>query len=264
MKLLQKLIIFTLITIIMTGYVSAWSAKYSTSEMGIYYGTDAKVARKLFNKKINIIQDYNFSLFRGYTGKKICYLSVWESTEDQAILSTLWLDALIIGKNADWWGYIMNMSDEKWQNYLVQKAQNLKNLWCNGLFIDTIWQSDQQSGWIEIIKKLRINWTNAFIIVNNAHEIKETIAENVNGYMFENFWQYWTTKWSTDGNWYVALFGEYLKLWQSWKTLYAISYSDPSTYKTKALKTWWMELSSLAKLYHFSTIYASKDLDNIY
>ena len=45
---------------------------------GIYYGTDQKMANATYGFNIMIIEPYNFNLYKNYTGKKICYISVGE------------------------------------------------------------------------------------------------------------------------------------------------------------------------------------------
>lgn len=52
---------------------------FAYAEYGIYYGTNALYAKRTVQVfDLMIIQPYNISLYTGYAGKKICYLSVGE------------------------------------------------------------------------------------------------------------------------------------------------------------------------------------------
>jgi len=39
----------------------------------------------------------------------------------------------------------MNMSDLNWQNYLLSKSNELKQMGCHGMFLDTIWNDGQEA-----------------------------------------------------------------------------------------------------------------------
>ena len=116
------------------------SASFTFAEYGIYYGTSQKVANTTFRFETMIIQPYNLSLYKEYTGKKVCYLSVGEFDGTSEELSNLNLSTAVIGYNSEWGSYIMNVSDPKWQTYLIQEEQELRTLGCHGLFLDTLWQ----------------------------------------------------------------------------------------------------------------------------
>jgi len=110
----------------------------------------------------------------------------------------------------------MDMSNPKRQDYLVKEELKLKNMWCNWLFLDTIWQDLQEEGWILITKKLRENWKDAYIIPNNAHNIKNEIKDYVDWYMFENFWDKTVKDNSEEAKWLLAKMQEYKNL-VAWK-----------------------------------------------
>jgi hypothetical protein len=59
-------------------WILALTPLITSAEYGIYYWTDNKYAPKTFGLDTMIIQPYNFDLYKTYTGKKICYLSVGE------------------------------------------------------------------------------------------------------------------------------------------------------------------------------------------
>jgi len=230
----------------------------------IYYGTNQSYATKTFSKfDIMIIQPYNFNLYKNYTGKKVCYLTVWEFDGTQEELETLWLSQAKIWVNTEWNSIIMNMSDINWQNYLLSKSNELNQMGCHGMFLDTIWNDGQEAGWIEIVKKLRNNWSNAIIIPNNPHNIKEAIIDYVDGAMFENFWDYGTLENSSDGLWYKNLAQQYKDLYTSkWKPVYALSYGNP--YQNTTLKKWGQKVVSLATNYNFQVVFSDYNLTKIF
>ena len=152
------------------------------------------------------------------------------------------------------------MSNVTWQKYLLASAQKLKSMGCNGLFLDTIWQDGQETGGVAIVRSLRAQWPTAYIIPNNAHNIKKQIVGSVDGYMFENFWEQSVKVGSADANWLTAQMQEYQTLSQTYnKRLFAIVYGDPFTNKT-----WSNTTKNLALKYGFGMIYANTALSAIY
>lgn len=250
-----------IISLILT-WILISSPLIASAEYGIYYWTSQKYANKTVGFNTMIIQPYNYNLYKNYTGKKICYLSVWEFDWTQSELDSLGLNNAKIWFNSDWNSFIMNMSDSNWQEYLVKEEIKLKNMWCNWLFLDTIWQDWQETWWIEITKKIRENWKDAYIIPNNAHNIRSDILNYVNAFMFENFWELNTKNWSDDAIWLEEQMQEYQKLvkWTN-KKLYAISYGNPFVSKNKK---WWDKVKNLSIKYWFEQIFTNLHLTNIY
>lgn len=234
------------------------------ADYGIYYGTNKNYAQKTFSKfDMMIIQPYNFDLYKNYTGKKICYLTVWEFDWTQTEFDNLGLSESKIWVNNEWNSIIIDMSNKKWQEYVLQKSNDLKKMWCDGMFLDTIWNDWQEKGAIEIVKKLRKNWQKSIIIPNNPHNIKKDIVDYVDGAMFENFWDYGTNEKSSEWIWYKNVSEEYNKLYISkWKPIYVLSYWNP--YKNAKMKIWWEKVLTLAKNYEFQVIFTDYDLTKIF
>lgn len=233
----------------------------SSAEYGIYYGANSIYAKRTATTfDMMIIQPYNYNLYTNYTGKKICYLTVGEFDGTTTELKNLWLDSAKIGYNSTWNSFYMNMSSVLWQDYLVKEELKLKNMGCNGVFIDTIWQDGKESGWIAIIKKLRENWKEAYIVPNNAHTIKNEIVNYVDAYMFENFWDKTVKDNSTDAKWLLTQMQEYSILKKNTgKRLFAINYGDPFV-----SKTWGEKTKNLAIRYGFEEIYTNRNITMIY
>lgn len=82
----------------------------------------------------------------------------------------------------------MDMGSASWTGYLVKREADLKTKGCAGLFLDTVWQGGYENQGVALVKTLRSNWKAANIVVNNAHDIKYRVKDDVDGYMFENFW----------------------------------------------------------------------------
>lgn len=251
-----------IISLILTWILIA-SPLITSAEYGIYYWTNASYAKKTIKTfDTIIIQPYNLNLYKNYTGKKICYLTVGEFDWTADELWNLWLSGAVVGFNSDWNSFIMNMSNLKRQDYLIKEELKLKNMWCNGLFLDTIWQDWQETGWIEIVKKIRENWKDAYIIPNNAHFIRNDILNYVNAFMFENFWDMNIKDNSEDAKWLLVQMQEYQNLtkWTN-KKLYAISYGNPFVSKNKK---WWEKIKNLSIKYWFEQIFTNLHLTNIY
>lgn len=234
----------------------------TNAEYWIYYWTSQKYANKTVGFDTIIIQSYNINLYKNYTGKKICYLTVGEFDWTWEELWTLWLSWAVVWFNSDWNSYIMNMSNSNWQEYLIKEENKLKKKWCNWLFLDTIWQEWQQQGWIEIVKKMRENWKEAYIIPNNAHFIRYDILGYIDAFMFENFWETTTKDWSEDALWLEEQMVGYQKLikWTNVR-LIAISYWNPFLTRNKK---WWNKVKNLSLKYWFEQIYTNKYLTSIY
>lgn len=254
MKLL-KIFICILLFVLWTDISSAY--------YWIYYWTN-----KNYNLSINknfdymIVQPYNLDLYNEYKWKKICYLSVWEFDWSDEELTNLWLEDSKIWINEEWWSIIIDMNNQKWLKYIIKKEKELKKLWCNWLFLDTIWNDWQEKWWIKIVKTLRKNWDNAYIIVNNPHNIKLEIANYIDWVMFENFWDIWTKQNTTDSEWYLNLSKEYKEIYvENGKIVLALSYWDPSL---KNKNSWWKEVLNLTNTYWFELIFSNYDLTKIY
>jgi len=232
----------------------------TNAEYWIYYWVNSNYSKKTLSKfDLMIIQPYNFDLYKNYKGKKICYITVWEFDWDQEELNSLDLQDATVWFNDEWNSFVMDMSNSKWQDYLLNQENKLKNLWCNWLFLDTIWNDWQELWWIEITKKLRQNWENAYIIPNNAHNIKNEIKDYVNGFMFENFWDVNIKDNSEDAKWLLSQMQEYTDIvkWTD-KKLFAINYWNP--FKNKK---WWNKTKELSKKYWFEMIFSNYNLDKI-
>lgn len=234
---------------------------FAYAEYGIYYGMSATYAKRTaqaFDRMI--VEPYNISLYSMYTGKKICYLSVGEFAGTPTELDALRLTSAQVGYNSTWNTYIMDMGNTTWQKYLLASAQKIRSLGCNGLFLDTIWQDGQETGAIAIVRALRAQWPSAYIIPNNAHNIKTQIVASVDGYMFENFWEKTIKTGSADANWLTTQMQEYQTLNKKYnKRLFGIVYGDPF-----ANQTWSNTTKNLALKYGFDMIYANTALSTIY
>lgn len=257
MKIL-KIVSITLI-------LSLLSLNISFAEYWIYYWTSSTYAKKTYTPfDIMIIQPYNINLYKSYTWKKVCYLSVWEFDGTLDELNTLWLSEAKVWVNSEWNSIIMDMSNLKWQNYLLKKSNELKQMWCNWMFLDTIWNDWQEAWAIQIVKNLKTNWKEAFIIPNNPHYIKNEIFDYIDWAMFENYWDYWTKATSEDGLWYKELSAQYKEEFvDKWKVVYALSYWNP--FWTNILRNkWWQEVLNLTNNYWFGLIFSDYNLTKIY
>lgn len=225
----------------------------------IYYGTNKTYAKTITWYDILIVQPYNYNLFKDYKGKKICYITVWEFDGTKDELNQLWLSGAVKWYNSQWNSYLMDMSSTLWQTYLIKKEWELKKLKCDWIFLDTIWQDWQEKAWIDIVKKLKSNWKDAYIVANNAHTIKKDIVKFVDAYMFENFWDKTVKAWSEDAKWLDNLSLEYQAIAKKYnKRIFTLSYGNPWTSK------WWKNIKDKATKYWFETIFADTNLQRIY
>lgn len=225
----------------------------------IYYGTNKTYSKTLTWYDIMILQPYNYNLFKDYTGKKICYITVWEFDWTKDELTTLWLSNAVKWFNSEWNSYLMDMWSKTWQKYLIKKEWELKTMKCDWIFLDTIWQDWQEKEWISIVKKLRANWKDSYIVVNNGHNIKNSIVKYVDAFMFENFWDKTVKAGSEDAKWLDWLSSEYQALAKKYKKrVFTLSYGNPWTSK------WGNNIKAKAKTYWFETVFASINLTRIY
>lgn len=252
MKTKNKII--TSIIILLSLWISSAFASY-----WIYYWTNKTYAKTIFWYDLMILQPYNFNLFKDYKGKKICYITVWEFDGTKEEMDNLWLTSAMKWYNSERNSYFMDMSSTVWQNYLLKKEAELKNMKCSWIFLDTIWQEWQKKWWIAIVKKLKENWKDAYIVVNNWHEIKNEIVNYVDAYMFENFWDKTVKLWSEDAKWLDALSVEYQALAKKYnKRIFALSYWVPWTSK------WWTSIKTKAKKYWFELIFTNNIINKMY
>lgn len=166
------------------------SVSVANADYGIYYGTSASYAAKTFKFSPVIVQSYNLALYAKYPGQKICYLSVGEFDGTSAELGSLGLSGAVVGFNADWNSHVMDMGSSAWVSYVLSEEAKLKSAGCSGVFLDTLWQSGQEDSAVALVAAIRSNWPSAFVIANNAHDFKYRVKDYVDGYMFENFWDY--------------------------------------------------------------------------
>lgn len=246
------------ISAILTLAISLFS--FSFAQYWIYYWTSKSYAKTLFNYDVMIIQPYNINLFKDYKGKKVCYLTVGEFDGTESELESLWLKDAVKWFNSEWNSYMMDMSNSKWQDYLISQENNLKTIWCNWVFMDTIWQDWQEDAWVTIAQKIKQNWSDWYIVVNNWHYIKDRIIDYVDAYMFENFWDKTVKAWSEDEKWLQELSSEYQNIAKTYnKRIFALSYWNPAT----AIK-WWKNVKAKASLYWFEIIFSNLNLTKIF
>lgn len=233
-----------------------WYSYYS-----LYYWTDINEAKKTFKSDIVILQDYNIHLYEKYKWKKICYLTVWEFDGDKKELEQLWLTWSVIWFNERWNSYLMNMGSSQRLQFLLNEANRLKNIWCQGLFLDTIWQDWQEKESVEVVKNIYHFWKDGLIIPNNAHNFKQHINDYVYAYFFENFWDYGTQIGTHTADWYINLFEEYSK---TWKRLLGVNYKNPKKIIWKDEKQWFQQIKKYAKKYSFEIQFSDLHLEYIY
>ena len=235
------------------------------AETGIYYWLNKKYNSSLnSNFDYMIIQPYNIELYNQYKWKKLCYLSVWEFDWSNDELINLWLEKSKIWINEERSSIIIDMSNKNWQKYIISKWKELKKLWCNWLFLDTIWNDWQEKWWIQIVKLLKLSWKNSYIIVNNPHNIKNEIFDYVDWIMFENYWDIWTKANTSESDWYFELSKEYKnKYIDNGKKVIALTYWDP-TWNNSKKKTWWNDVLDITNKYWFELIFSNYDLTKIY
>ena len=237
---------------------------FSYSSFIFYYWDDKNYVDTVLSKWRDVdylvIQDYNFELFKQWPGKKICYLSVWEFDWTKEDLKKLHLEKAVVWYNKEWNSFIMDMGDKKWRKYLKKRLKYLKKLWCDGVFLDTLWQQwqDDKAKWL--VKYLRSKWKKWIFIVNNAHNIKFDIVKYVDWYLFENFWDKWTKYCDDDCKWYLSQFKDYKRIKEKYrKLLWAISYWDPDRDKN-----WYNQVIDIANKYWFEVDFGNYDLTKIY
>ncbi len=95
-------------------------------------------------------------------------------------------------KNGDWNSYFVNAGNVNWQNKVIQKAKQILDKGCQGLFLDTIdtaggEYADTADGMIALIKKLHETYPNAKLVANRGLSLISSYIPYVSGIMYEDF-----------------------------------------------------------------------------
>lgn len=134
-------------------------------------------------------------------GKKIYgYLSIGEIAPDASYLN----DALgkgfdITYKNKTWGSYVMDVSDPKWQRYVIDSlAIKIDARGFSGFFLDTVdshlmlargsevRRKELADGIVYIIKQLKLRYPDKDIMLNRGFEVWEEVRDEISGVLSES------------------------------------------------------------------------------
>lgn len=129
------------------------------------------------------------------------YLSVGEFDGDKQALADNNLSASTSRVvNQAWNSHVMNLADEKWQNYLEARAKSLYEQGYNGLFLDTLdsfqllpadQQEEQRQGLIDILTRLQNAVPELELVFNRGFEVVHELAKKPAAVAIESIYAGW-------------------------------------------------------------------------
>lgn len=179
-------------------------------------------------------------------GKKIFgYLSIGEIAPDASYVN----DAMRMGfdmqyKNQTWGSHLMDVSDPRWQNYIVDNlARQISSKGFQGFFLDTV-DSHQilargsesrkkslEDGIVTIVNRLNERYPNMDILLNRGFDVWQRVAGSIDGVLAESLfhtYDFATGKYGPtskgDQEW---LLGKLKSIQQGGVPIYVIDYALP-------------------------------------
>ncbi len=140
----------------------------------------------------------------GQPGKKIYgYLSIGEVAPDAPYLNDVMRQEFDVQhKNKNWGSFIMDVSDARWQSYVVDNlALEISKKGFSGFFLDTIdshqilakgskaRKEELSKGVIKIIKRLKARYPDKEILINRGFDIWKDVKTDISGILAESLFQ---------------------------------------------------------------------------
>lgn len=137
-------------------------------------------------------------------GKKIYgYLSIGEVAPDSPYLNDVLRQSFDMQhKNKTWGSFIMDVSDPRWQNYLVdQLAFRISAKGFTGFFLDTVdshqilakgsevRKRELASGIVKIVKRLKARYPDKEILLNRGFDIWKDVRTDISGVLAESLFR---------------------------------------------------------------------------
>lgn len=193
----------------------------------LYYGTGELTTLTRYSRVVLQPGHYTEAELRKLTEagtEALAYLSVGEDTGPPAAWQ-------LSERNPVWGGTYVDIKHAGWRARLCEQAAAALAKGFTGLMLDTLETpailSEGRAALPAITAMLRTAVGTGFLLANRAHEIREVVAEHVDGFLFESFSATWE-----DG--YRALPGRELldnltrlrELRSLGKPVYALDYSN--------------------------------------
>lgn len=105
--------------------------------------------------------------------------------------------------NHAWDSHVMNLADEKWQDYLAARAQSLLAQGYDGLFLDTLdsfqllpakRQEQQRQGLLQILTRLQTNLPDLALIFNRGFEVVHELPKKPAAVAIESIYAGWNPR----------------------------------------------------------------------
>ncbi|MGC8650937.1 MAG: endo alpha-1,4 polygalactosaminidase, partial [Hydrogenobaculum sp.] len=150
------------------------------------------------NPNAKFVKKIRMLFYEKHLPKFIGYLSVGELDEGNRFYNQL--KAFAIGKNKMWHSKILDVTNENYQKFLVDKeAKYILKQGFDGFFLDTLnsykliipkkdWKS-YQAAIVNIVKALREKYPNKIIIVNRGFSVFSSIRPYINGVLVESLFK---------------------------------------------------------------------------
>lgn len=199
----QLLLFYILFNVIASTNFSQAAQSNTAKSIAFYYANMDSVRELLSYQRVVIepssISALQLQQLKSANTEVFAYLSVGEASPSIAQL----YPKAIIGNNKQWQAKIMDANQQDWRNYLVQKAQQLKQQGYDGVFLDTLdsyqlavspkQYAAQQHALVSLIDQLQVSSGNLILNrgFNLLSQLKKppyaVVAESlINGYDVEN------------------------------------------------------------------------------
>lgn len=194
--------VFKAALIIFAGFgCTSWSLANNaeTPTAAFFYGQDVPVTELSAYDRVVIDARTANAQQRAALGEVtelFCYLSVGETERSEVVNPKL-----VVGSNPGWDSNVMDVTSKHWRKALVNRAEELAKLGCEGLFLDTLdsyqlgfdqkqWPAAEQ-GLIDILKNLKSAHPQLALFMNRGFEIFPEVADLVSHMAVESLYRGW-------------------------------------------------------------------------
>ena len=168
-------------------------------DIAFYYGNDPSDIFMQNHDWIVVDADQIDSIWaKRYGDKLFAYVSVgeYESWRHKDEADKKWS----LARNENWNSTVMDLSSETYQNFLLQKMQELHEKGYRHFFLDTLdtvfavtkdtrSRAKQKKALAALIKKVRKRFPDSKLIANRGVEVMDTLCKNVDAFAIESLYQ---------------------------------------------------------------------------
>ncbi len=150
-------------------------------------------ADNLNNQEIKALQQHS--------GKVLAYLSIGENSTRSPATGTI-NSTWVLGTNPHWKSQILDLSAPGWQEFILQRANQLADRGIQGFFLDTLdsynlvklsqsEKENQQQSLIQLIQTIKKRFPDLSLVANRGFEVMDQIAPYLEAVAAESLYQGW-------------------------------------------------------------------------